>query len=627
MASGSELQSSGTQQSVSHWRISHGKGHANIAASSNFCPGGNSQNVPEGSGFSDRVNNKSGHLGNSTASHNLSDKGSSETRSLASSVASDRLSDEGNIESRSLASSVASGRLFDKGSSESGSPANSAASDRLPDAGNNESGPFASHVVSDKFSDKGNNDSESSASGSIASDRLSDGGCAQSEPASSSLSRSENNCVFVANSTATSSLANRGNNHCGEPLAKSIASLRDKGNSERGSLGSSAGSDRLSDGRSAVSEPASSSLSVRENNCVLVAHSTEANRQNGTGSNNVFDSRSNKTQPLACTATSTSVSDRENNKYGSSRYSTAGGSVSEEENGLSGQPAVVDIPASLPLKARMKGINKQSSRLTVKQIMSNVTQNDVSGAASTSSTESRSIGFKNGLMKSYSASGDHSHVAGVLRQENRMSSADHTVQTHVTHMAAENEPPEKTVPGQGSTHDTLRTGSHDEVTLRTYRKRTSDAKSTDRSEGVEVFGCTNDVHVGAEVCDAEDAHIIENVAGRKAKCDISSGVVEKLSSSYSNMSGSETGFASNLPGDEGNSSTAEVMNKPSEETDIMILKEFVRVPTSTAESSRISSSLNDISADMTKEATRCENNRVPESEVEVVSSFLHLSNF
>jgi hypothetical protein len=58
-----------------------------------------------------------------------------------------------------------------------------------------------------------------------------------------------------------------------------------------------------------------------------------------------------------------------------------------------GQPPEGDTP-SVPLQAQFKGINQQSNRSTekipacdaAKHIMSSVTQNDISGAASTPST-------------------------------------------------------------------------------------------------------------------------------------------------------------------------------------------------------------------------------------------------
>jgi hypothetical protein len=61
------------------------------------------------------------------------------------------------------------------------------------------------------------------------------------------------------------------------------------------------------------------------------------------------------------------------------------------------------------LQARLKNVNQQSHRLTEKepacdagkQVMSSVSQDDVSGAATTPSTESRSIDIENGLIESY----------------------------------------------------------------------------------------------------------------------------------------------------------------------------------------------------------------------------------
>jgi hypothetical protein len=185
------------------------------------------------------------------------------------------------------------------------------------------------------------------------------------------------------------------------------------------------------------------------------------------------------------------------------------------------------------------------------------------------------------------ASGNQSNVPGVLIQNNGMSSAGHSVQTvnfhgcellttlHVIQSSAESKPPEKTVLGEDSTHDTPRTGNHDKVTLQTYQKRTNDAKSRNQSERVEVFGCTKDVRVGAEVDGAEDAHLVENVVGRKDKFGVSNGILEKRLSSHSSLSDPETGLGSDVATEEGNSSTAEVASELLEEREVTILTECV----------------------------------------------------
>lgn len=113
---------------------------------------------------------------------------------------------------------------------------------------------------------------------------------AQSEPASSCLSSREKNGVSVANSTQTNSLFDRGNSQ------------------GSGHIGNNTASDRRSDGGSAQSEPASSCLSRRENNCVSFAH--------GTTNNCVVDSGSNNTPPAANTTMNDSVCDRGNNQSG-----------------------------------------------------------------------------------------------------------------------------------------------------------------------------------------------------------------------------------------------------------------------------------------------------------------------
>jgi hypothetical protein len=568
VASGSELQSCGTPQSVSSRRRSYGKGNANITASSNFCEGRNMQNVPAGSGISYSGNNRSGYLGNSTASNSQSDKRKSEGVFLASSAASDRLCDVASVQSEPVSSSISRRENIFV------SVANSRETNILSDRGNNQrSGYIVNSTASHSVCDKGNSEGVSLAN-SAASDRLSDVASAQNEPASSSLSRRENNCVSVADRTETNSLSDRGNNQCSGYILNSTAShsICDKGNSEGVSLANSAASDRLSDVASAQNEPSSSSLSRRENNCVSVADRTETNSisdrgnnqrsgifANSTTNNNVYDSGSNKTQPLASTATNDSVSDTGNSQNGSFLNSTAGDGLSVCENSHSVPPAVVDIPSLIPLQARLKDVNQQSNRLTEKepacdagkQIMSSITQDDISGAPIT--------------------------------------------------------------------------GNCGEVTLRTYQKRTNDAESINQSERVEVFGCTKDVQVGAVFGGAEDAHLVENVVGRKDKC-VSNGILAKHLSSHSSLSDPETGLRSDVAGEEGNSSTAEVASELLEEREVTILTDCVCVPISTPESREMSASLNNTSADITEEAAGSDNNREPESEIEVVSSMLLLSH-
>jgi hypothetical protein len=696
VASGSELQLCGTPQSVSSRRRSHGKGDKTNTPSNNFRGGRNTQNVPAGSGISYSGNNQREYLGSCVTSSSVSDKRNSEGISLA------RLSDVAIAQSEPASSSL-SGR-----ENNSVSVAKSTETNSLPDREDNQRSGYVANTAS--HSPHGKRDSEG-VSHAI-SDSLADGGSAESEPASSSLSRRENNIVSVANSTETNSLPDREDNQRSGYVANTAShSPRGKRDSEGVSH---AISDRLADGGSAESEPATSSLSRRENNFVSVANSIETNSisdrennqrsgvfANSTTSNNAFDSGSNKTQPLT-SAIDDSASDTGNSLSGSFLNSTAADGLSVGENSHSGPPAVVDIPSSLPLQTRLKGVNRQSNRSTEKVPMSSVTQDDVSEAAITPSTESRGIDFKNGSSESSSvteatpmqnpqlevhsnitassvsqtvshgnqqsslcrsqqrqlsvtvttepvltdrapvatgqASGNQSNVSDVLIQENGMSCVDHSVQTlkfhgrelltthHVTHIAAESEPPEKTVPGEESTHDTLKTGNHDIVTLRTYRKRTNDAKSRNQPERVEVFGCTNDVQVGVEVGGAEDACIVENVVGRKDKCGVSSGILEKCSSFHTYLSDPETGLGPNVAGEEGNSSTAEVTSELLEEREERILTDSVSVPMSTHESSQMSSALNSISPDITEEATGSENNREPEPEIEVVSSALLLSH-
>jgi hypothetical protein len=570
--SGSELQSCGTPQSLSNRRRSHGKENANVTASNSSCDGRNTQNVPAGGGISYTGNNQSRYVGNSTASNNVSGTGNSEGLSLASTAASDRLSDGGSAQ-------------IEPGSS--------------------------------SLSDERNSEGLSLAS-TTASDQLSDGGSAQIEPASSSLSRRENNCVSAADSRATSSLSDTGNNQ-----------------------------------RSGFAA-------------------------NSTTNNGVFDSGSNKTPPLASTTINDSVCDR-GNVHSGSLNSAAGDGLSGGGSIHSGPPPLVDIPPLIPLE----DINQQSNRLTEKMpacdagkhIMSSVTQDDMSVATSTPSTEIRSIDINNGLIESHAiseatsvqnpqleirsnvtvplvsqtvshgiqhssqqrhlsdtvttqpvltnstpvgtvqASENQDNVPGVLRQENGMSPTVHSMQKtlnlhgcellnthHVTHIATESEPPEKTVPGDESPCDTLGTGHRDTVTLRAYRKKTSDAESRNQSKRVEVFGHTSDVQVGAAVGGVQDACVVEHVVGRQDKCGVESGIPQKCSSpNY--LSDPGTGVGSDVAGEDGNSSSAKVTSGLLEEREVTVLADFEHVH-------------------VTEEATGTENNREREPEIEVVSCML-----
>jgi hypothetical protein len=483
------------------------------------------------------------------------------------------------------------------------------------------------------------------------------------------------------------------------------------GNSEGLSSASTAASDRPSDAGSPQIEPAISSLSRRENNCVSVANSTAtsclsvigSNQSSGsfassTTNNGMFDIGSKKTRPLANVTVSDNVSDRGNNQSGS--LNNAKG------DGLSGggsshivPPPLIDIPSLVPLQ----GVNQQSNRLTEKMsacdagnhIMSTVAQDCISGAISTPSKEGQNTVIDNGLVESDSTSEaspvqnpqleahsnitissvsqivthgiQHSsqqrllsgtvtaqpvltnitpvvavqadenqdNVPGVFRQENEMSSARHCMQktlnlhgcelltTHDAHIAADSEPLKKTVPGDESTYDTLGTGNNDDVTLGTYQKKTSNANSRNGSDKVEDFG---HVQVGPGVGGVEDAHVVENVVGMQDKC-VESGISQKCSPSPSYLSDPGSGVGSDVAGEDGNSSSAKVMSRPLEKREVTILADCVDDPMSTAESYQLSASLSNISPDVPKEATGSEKREYElEPEIEVVSCILVLSH-
>jgi hypothetical protein len=99
------------------------------------------------------------------------------------------------------------------------------------------------------------------------------------------------------------------------------------------------------------------------------------------------------------------------NQSGSFLSSAAGDGLSGGVGSChSGPPPVGDIPSLVPLQARLEGFNQQSNTLTEKipdydagkHIMSSETQDDISGASSTPSIESRSIDFKNRFFTCYS---------------------------------------------------------------------------------------------------------------------------------------------------------------------------------------------------------------------------------
>lgn len=213
------------------------------------------------------------------------------------------------------------------------------------------------------------------------------------------------------------------------------------------------------------------------------------------------------------------------------------------------------------------------------------------------------------------ASENQDNAPGVFKQKNGISSTIHSIQKtlnlhgiellnthHVTHTATESESPEKTVPDDESTRDTLRTGHHDTIMLRTYRKETSDAKSRNQSERVEGFGHTNDVACWGEVGGVQDAYIVENVDGRQDRCGVESGTPQKRSC-RSYLSDPGTGVGSDVAVEDGNSTSVEVISGLLDEGEVTVLAEFVRVR-------------------MTKKAAGTENNRESEPDMEVVSYML-----
>ena len=611
VVSGSELQSYGAPQSVSNRRRSYGKENANVTASNNSYDGRNTQNVPAGGGISYRGNNQSRYLGNSTAINSQSGTGNSEGLSLASTAASDRLSDGGGAQIEPASSSLA-----DKQNSEGLSLAGTAASDRMSDGGSAQIEPASSSL-----SDKRNSEGLSLAS-TAASDRMSDGGSAQIEPASSSLPRRENNWVSVANSRAASSLSDTGSNQRSgfaangttnngvfdsgsnrtPPLASTTTnnSVCDRGNNRSGSLNTAAG-DGLSGGGNIHSGPPP----VVDIPSLVPLHS----RLKGI---NQQSDRLTEKMP-ACDAGKHIVNGvaQDDMSVATSTPSTEMRSI-DTNNGLIESYSISEaIPVQNPQLEMHSNITVSSVSQTVSHgIQHSSQQRHLSDTVTTQLLQTNST-----PVVAVQASEDQDNVPGVLTQENGMSSTIHSMKKtvnsqgcellnthHVTHIAAESEPPEKTVPDDESIHDILRTGHHDTVTLRTYRKKTSDATSRNQSKRIEVFGHTNDVQVGDEVGGVQDAYTVENIVGREDKCGVESGIPQKCSSpSY--LSDPGTGVGSDVAGEGGNSSSAEVMSRLLEEREVTVLADFVHVQ-------------------MTEEATGTEMNRECEPEIEVVSCML-----
>jgi hypothetical protein len=545
------------------------------------------------------------------ASSSLSGRRNSEGLSLASTAASDRLSDGGSAQIEQ-----ASSRLSGRRNSEGLSFASTAAGDNRLSYG----GSARIEPASSRLSGRRNIEGLSLAS-TAASDRLSDGGSAQIEPASNSLSRRENNCVSVANSRATSSQSDTGNNqrsgfaannttnngvfHSRSNKAPRLASTTindsvcDRGNNHSGSSNSASG-DGLSGGGSIHSGP--SPVVYKSYLVLLQSRSKVINQQSNRLTEEMPASDAGKHTMSSVTQDDMSVA--------TSIPSTEIRSI--DDNGLIESYSISEATAvQNPQLEVHSNITVSSVSQTVSDgIQPSSQQRHLSDTVTTQPLLTNST-----PVVTVQTSENQDNVPGVLRQENGMSSTIHIMQNtlnsrgcelldthHVTHIAAESEPPDKSLPVYESTCDTVRTGHHDAVTLKTYRKKTSDAKSRNQSKRVEVFGHTNEVQVGAEVSGVQDAYIVENVVGRQDKCGVESGIPQKCSSpSYLTDPG--TGVGSDVAGEDGNSSSAEVMSGLLEEREVTILADFERVY-------------------VMEEATGTEDNRECEPEIEVVSCML-----
>jgi hypothetical protein len=594
-----QMQLCGTPQSVGHRQGSHGRRNANDVASNNYADGGITQNAPASNNFFYMGNNQNVSPGNNIVNNRLSEEANSQSRSLVNSAADNTLSNCRNTwsepasnvcDKRKTQCEPASNSVSDRGKNHYLS-ADSVGCNSLFDRINNLSGTVPNRTADNGLSDKENNQSVSLARRNNQSRHL------PNRTEDNLCGREKNQTGSLPNSTSNR-LSDRGNSWSGPPASVNIPS-------------SVTFQARLEGVHQHSNRPAQklpiSELGQQNVNNITQKHLSGAASYPSTENRNVHG------------------------KNGLFELHTISEATPLEDPQLEINSNIAETPASLLNSQIVFTVNQQSSlcRSQQRQLSSIVTAQPALS--------------KNTPVVAVQASGNPSHVPNASVQATGISSTGHSAETlhlhvceplstnHVTLSATVSEAPEKAVPDQQSTNNTLRTGiqqaTSDRAALRTYRRRTGNYNQRDQPGRVEVVDFRNDVQfetesecLGTEVGGSEDTPVVANISREQDKCDISNRIPEKHSIS-NHSTDPKTGLVSIVAGKEGNSKTVEVISKQSEEQEITILTVEECVPMSNSESSQ-SSSLNKIPTNMVEEAGGSDNSRVSDSEVELVSSLL-----
>jgi hypothetical protein len=578
VGSGSELQLHGTPQSVIQ-RQSSGKINANNSASNNLSYGGNSQNVParNGNNLCEIRNDKRGFLTNLVVENGLSDKGNNLKRSNLSSIlagsTSDSVSDKRNNQSQFLSNST-SNSLPSRGNNQSGSFTNVTASNNLSDRRNNQSSYLTNTTNATKyhhFFGRGNGQS----------------GFLTNSAASKILSGRNNQSDRLANCMESNSLPDMGKNQGGPPSLIEIPTLvpfQARLNGVNKQL------NKLTENL-----PVSEIVTQNMNN---VTHTT-CTFTESVNTRNVLNSVCKVSEATRLGDSLSEVN---------SDITASSGSLQNSQTSLHGDK-----------QSDLYG-NQQ------RQLSNKVTTNQPK--------------VLNSTLVAVQASESQNHAYGFLRESAGMlSTGSHSVQFsvyqtsdthHRTDSGSVSELPEKTVSDLHSTENTLNTetrqNASDKATLQMCSMRQySKYKPGNQPDRTEVVGFRNDMQLDiesegflTEVGNSEDIQVVADVGGNQNNCKISKRMIEKHSACYSYSPDPKT-----EPPDraEGSGNTVpEVACKQAEQCEATILTvvECVSVPTS--ESSR-TSSLNEISTDIAKEARGCEK-RESDPDVKVVSFVL-----
>jgi hypothetical protein len=455
VVSGSELQSCGALQPISHRQGSCGIRNVNITRSNNLS-GRMIQNTPASNSFFERGNDQIGSLGNSMARNSLCDMEGNQSISLGNGMASNSLSDGRNTQSvpasnflcgrrnsqgGSFLYSAASNSLSDRISNQSGSVTHSTASNSLSDRISNQSGSLThsttSNSVSDRISNQSGSLTHSTASNSL-SDRISNqsGSLTHSTVSNSVSVRISNQSGSLTHSTASNSVSDRISNQSGI-LTHSTASksLSDRISNQSGSLShntvSNSVSDRIHNQSGSLTHSTSNSVSNRiSNRSGCLTHSTASNSlsdriRNKSGSltqstsNDVSHRISNHSGSLTHN-TSNSVSDRINKQSRSLTYSIASNSQSEKICNQNG--SLTHSTASISVFHRIRNQSRSLTHSTASNSLSDRISNQ-SGCV-THSTASNSVSNR---ISNRSGSPTHSTAGNSLseRISNQSGSLSH----------------------------------------------------------------------------------------------------------------------------------------------------------------------------------------------------------